>query len=231
MSMWCVMAAPLIAGNDLRSMSATTKAMLTNKEVIRVDQDSLGAQGRKVAGTSTNEVLVKKMKDGGYAVLFVNRGNSATTISATWQQIGSADPQGVGLAAATPLWGRDLWGHQNLGRLTTSYSKSVPARDVFFMRLYTYDYTVATGAVSPTASLGLVPGFMLRQETNGLLIRTGSARSATVSIADVTGRIMLTGESTAAGESHIPLTALSAGMYVATVKSGTTTEARRLLVK
>jgi alpha-galactosidase len=51
--MWCMMAAPLITGNDLSTMSATTKAILTNREVIAVDQDALGKQGRVVAGAGT----------------------------------------------------------------------------------------------------------------------------------------------------------------------------------
>ena len=77
-SMWAILAAPLIAGNDLRSMSAATKATLTNSEVIAVDQDPMGVQGRLVASPGTNLQVWSKTLSGTNtrAVALLNRGTS-----------------------------------------------------------------------------------------------------------------------------------------------------------
>jgi alpha-galactosidase len=228
-SMWCIMAAPLVAGNDIRSMTTTTKTMLINKEIIAIDQDSLGAQGRKVKGDNSSQVLVKKLKDGGYGVLFVNRSNAATTISATWQEIGSADPQGGGLTAATPLWGRDLWAHQDLGRLTTSYSKNVPARDVFFMRLYNYDYTNPT-ATRPSPGMDPVSALTIKQENKTILIRGGADPHLRIIFADALGKVFKAFDA-ATNELTIPVSELGKGLMLVTVQSGGRTLSRPFMIR
>src|SRR5258708_37685417 len=68
MSLWCILAAPLLAGNDLRDMQENIKDILMNKEVIAVDQDKLGKQGVRVAKDGTVAVLSKPLADGGHAV-------------------------------------------------------------------------------------------------------------------------------------------------------------------
>ena len=114
-SMWAIMAAPLITGNDLSSMSATTKEILTNPEVIAVDQDPLGEQGRVVATPGSNlEVWSKRMTGTNVrAVALFNRGPSSASITVQWSQIGL--PAG----AATV---RDLWAKKDLGSFTDSYT-------------------------------------------------------------------------------------------------------------
>ena len=72
-SMWCILAAPLMAGNDIRDMSPGIQDILTNKEVIAVDQDVLGKQGRKVQDDGDFEVWAKELKDGSQAVALLNR--------------------------------------------------------------------------------------------------------------------------------------------------------------
>ena len=72
-SMWSMIAAPLIAGNDLRKMSASTKAILSNKDVIAINQDSLGIQALKVAVKDSLETWIKPLKNGNWAVCFLNR--------------------------------------------------------------------------------------------------------------------------------------------------------------
>jgi len=114
-SMWAIMAAPLITGNDLSKMSAATKATLTNAEVIAVDQDPLGKQGRVVATPGTNlEVWSKEMSGTNKrAVALFNRGSASASITVQWSQLGL--PQG----AATV---RDLWAAKDLGPSTGSYT-------------------------------------------------------------------------------------------------------------
>jgi alpha-galactosidase len=102
LSLWAVMAAPLIAGNDLRTMAPEIRAILTNTEVLAVDQDSLGTQGAKVAEPSHGlEVWSKPLRDGARAVVLLNRTGRAATITTDWTS--------TGLHGRQPI--RDLWAH------------------------------------------------------------------------------------------------------------------------
>src|SRR5512143_1805231 len=90
-SMGAMFAAPLIAGNDLTSMSAATKAILTNAEVIAVDQDPLGAQGTLVATPQAGlQVWSKTLSNNARAVALFNRNASAANITVTFAQVGFA---------------------------------------------------------------------------------------------------------------------------------------------
>ena len=121
-SMWAIMAAPLIAGNDLRNMPADIKEILTNKEVIAIDQDRLGQQGRRVWKDGDLEVWSKQLQDGSRAVVLLNRGPSQQTVMATWEQIGYP----AHLSAAV----RDLWAHKDLGKFTGKFSAPVESHGV-----------------------------------------------------------------------------------------------------
>jgi alpha-galactosidase len=128
-SMWCIMAAPLITGNDLSTMSATTKATLTNKEIIAVDQDALGYQGRVVAGNGTNQEVWSKNLTGTNtrAVALFNRGTSSANITVQWSQLG------IPTGAATV---RDLWAGKDLGSFTGSYTaNNVASHDVVMLKI------------------------------------------------------------------------------------------------
>src|SRR5260370_16862144 len=83
-SLWCLLAAPLMAGNDLKNMSADIKEILTNKEVIAVDQDSLGMEGRRVRKNGDSEVWAKQLKHVIRAITLLNRGASHTHISVSY---------------------------------------------------------------------------------------------------------------------------------------------------
>src|SRR6185295_13858558 len=87
-SLWAILAAPLIAGNDLRNMSPEIKAILTNKELIAINQDPLGRQASRVWKEGDLEIWAKPLKDGSRAVLLLNRGTSEAEIIALWTVLG-----------------------------------------------------------------------------------------------------------------------------------------------
>ncbi len=124
-SLWALMAAPLMAGNDLRTMPAETHDILTNKEVIAVDQDPMGIQGHRVKKDGTSEIWSKQMNDGSRAVILLNRGSSTADIALNWTDIGY--PENL------PASVRDLWAHKDLGKKTGSYSASVPSHGVVML--------------------------------------------------------------------------------------------------
>ena len=121
-SLWAILAAPLIAGNDLRSMTAETREILTNKEVIAVDQDALGMQGRRVKQENGGEVWVKQLKDGSRAVVLLNRNEKEQEIRLQWEDLGYPHH----LTAAV----RDLWEHKSLGSFTGEFSAKVAPHGV-----------------------------------------------------------------------------------------------------
>jgi alpha-galactosidase len=121
-SMWALFSAPLLAGNDLGNMSAETKEILMNKEVIAIDQDPSGVQGHRVKKTGDLEVWSKQLADGGRAVALLNRSDKPATISADWQD--------VGYPAQVSANVRDLWAHKDLGAKSGSYSTEVPSHGV-----------------------------------------------------------------------------------------------------
>jgi alpha-galactosidase len=122
-----MLAAPLIAGNDLRNMTPETREILTNKEVIAVDQDPLGREGRRVWKDGDLEVWAKEMQDGSRAVTLLNRGSSEQTVTVPWEQIGYPGH----LAAAV----RDLWAHKDLGKFTGRFSAPVESHAVVMLHI------------------------------------------------------------------------------------------------
>jgi alpha-galactosidase len=124
-SFWCLLAAPLIAGNDVRSMSPEIQEILTNGEVIAVDQDSLGMEGSRVWKNGDLEVWSKQMKDGSRAVILFNRGKSDAEISANWESLGY--PARVSASV------RDLWAKKDLGKFTGKFTSNVAAHGVVML--------------------------------------------------------------------------------------------------
>src|SRR4029077_6374028 len=83
-SLWCILNAPLIAGNDLRNMTPEIKEILTNKEAIAVNQDPLGREAKRVWKAGDLEIWAKPMKDGSRAAVLLNRGASEAEITVPW---------------------------------------------------------------------------------------------------------------------------------------------------
>jgi alpha-galactosidase len=121
-SLWALLAAPLIAGNDLRDMRPEIHDILTNKEVIAIDQDALGREGERVWKNGDAEVWSKQLKDGSRAVILLNRGAAEQTISANWQDLGYPDHVNAAV--------RDLWQHKDMGKFTGKFSAPVASHGV-----------------------------------------------------------------------------------------------------
>jgi alpha-galactosidase len=126
-SMWAMLAAPLMAGNDLRSMSAETHAILTNSDVLAIDQDPLGKQATRVRDDGDQEVWAKPLADGGEAIVLLNRGAAPAQIAVSWAEAGPK-------AGASKM--RNLWTHKEQPVQPDGYSATVPAHDVVLIRIY-----------------------------------------------------------------------------------------------
>jgi alpha-galactosidase len=127
-SMWCMLSAPLMAGNDLRNMGPQTVEILTNVEAIAVNQDRLGKQAKKVRDEGDLEVWLKALADGHRAVALLNRSNKRRRMSVTWPEIGLKEDQQVHI--------RDLWTFKERSDIRGNYSAEVPGHGVVLLRLY-----------------------------------------------------------------------------------------------
>jgi alpha-galactosidase len=125
MALWAILAAPLLAGNDLRSMNAETHDMLTNPEVIAVDQDPKGVQGHRIWQEGPLEIWARPLADGSFAVGLFNRGSGTLKMTAPFSLIGMNGALHV----------RDLWEHKDLGVVSDAYSAAVPEHGVAFVKL------------------------------------------------------------------------------------------------
>ncbi|XP_011017548.1 PREDICTED: alpha-galactosidase-like [Populus euphratica] len=104
-SIWALAKAPLLIGCDVRTMSDETLEILSNREVIAVNQDKLGVQGKKVKNNGDLEVWAGPLSNNKIAVVLWNRGSSRATVTAYWSDIG--------LDSTTTVNARDLWAHSN----------------------------------------------------------------------------------------------------------------------
>jgi len=136
-SMWAMVAAPLIAGNDLRSMAPETLNILENKEVIAIDQDSLGIQGFKYSSQDSLEIWLKPLKGGDWAVCFLNKGNSEVPVTFDWKKevISDTLSRRVLNASVDNYRVRDLWTRKTVGSTRAPLKGGVPSHDVWMLRL------------------------------------------------------------------------------------------------
>jgi alpha-galactosidase len=135
-SMWCMLAAPLIAGNDIRQMSAATKMILTNKDVIEIDQDALGIQAFRYNTKDSLETWFKALSNGDWAVCFLNRSAELQKINFDWKSENVNDTlSSRQLNAATTTYKiMDLWTKKNQSA-TKAFSATVASHDVVMLRL------------------------------------------------------------------------------------------------
>jgi alpha-galactosidase len=127
MSLWSILAAPLLAGNDLSHMSPEVLATLTNAEVIAVDQDPAGKQGDRIWAEGPLEIWARDLKDGSKAVGLFNRNAGATEITLKLKLLGANDATAV----------RDLWQHRTLPPIHGNQSFIVPRHGVILLRMMT----------------------------------------------------------------------------------------------
>lgn len=125
MSLWALLAAPLLAGNDLSEMFPVTLSILTNRDVIAVDQDPLGKQGERIWASKADEIWAKPLKGGAIAVGLFNRGDASTEITVHFADVGIARPARV----------RDLWAGRDLAKMRGSYTATVPRHGVVMLRI------------------------------------------------------------------------------------------------
>ncbi|MDD8027862.1 MAG: glycoside hydrolase family 27 protein, partial [Acidobacteriota bacterium] len=127
-SLWCLMASPLIAGNDVRGMTPETIATLTNLEAIAVNQDPLGAQGRIVWDDGHVSLWAgKPMYDGSRAALLFYQGRYKAERRVLWEEIG--------FKAEDSLYVRDLWKHETTGPFKGGVNAAVGSNEVAFIRV------------------------------------------------------------------------------------------------
>jgi alpha-galactosidase len=125
MSLWCLLAAPLIAGNDLTNMPPEIQSILCNREVIAVDQDPAGIQGDRVSCEGPLEVWMKPLADGSKAVGLFNRGRSLMNMTLRFAEVGFHGRVQV----------RDLWEHLDRGVFEDNYSTLVPKHGVVLVKV------------------------------------------------------------------------------------------------
>src|SRR5437667_12828116 len=125
MALWALLAAPLLAGNDLRSMTAETKEMLTNRDVLAVDQDSKGVQGHRIWEEGPLEIWAKPLADQSQAVGLFKRSEAPPKMALEIKAIGLNGPATV----------RDLWQHKDIGTVRDSYTVEVPKHGVVLVKV------------------------------------------------------------------------------------------------
>jgi alpha-galactosidase len=136
-SLWCMLAAPLMAGNDLRKMSDQTKEILTNKEVIALDQDPLGIEAFRFYAFDGIEIWVKPLANNELAVCFLNRSGRPQKVSYDWKEhvITDAFSNTSFDFTQTTYKLRDLWEKKDLGTTAKLTNLVIPSDDVVVLRL------------------------------------------------------------------------------------------------
>ncbi len=136
-SMWCMFAAPLISGNDIRNMSNETKEILTNKEVIAIDQDSLGYEGFKYSAKDSVEIWFKPLINDDWAMCILNRSLKLHSVSFDWKNEVVYDNLSKRYAAfdKTVYSLSNLWTKKDEGTTTEELKAELPGHDVLMLRL------------------------------------------------------------------------------------------------
>ena len=127
-SLWSILSSPLLTGTDVRQLDNYTLATLTNKEVIALNQDSLGLQAKTVKRKGNIHIFAKPMSDGSWAIALLNRGSETLTIEVDWKK-----DLGLNWSNVTV---RDLWEHKDKGIFNKSYKDEVISHEAVMLRVY-----------------------------------------------------------------------------------------------
>jgi alpha-galactosidase len=174
-SLWAEMAAPLLIGTDLRKATPQTMSILLNKDVIAVDQDPLGVQGRVVQTDGQHLVFAKPLANGDVAVALFNEGDTAATISTSANQVGLGKPQGA--YTLTDLWSKQVT--ESAGTIAAQ----VPAHGTVMYRVHNagnWDSYPPSTAVS----VDVAPAY----PGGPVVMKPGAANTVTATLAD-NGRV------------------------------------------
>jgi alpha-galactosidase len=136
-SLWCMMASPLIAGNDIRKMTEATRQILTNKDAISINQDALGIQGWRYASKDSVETWFKPLSNGDWAVCFVNRSQQPQKVEFDWKHENVQDDiSSRQLNAATLQYDiADVWTKKKNETTAKTFHATVASHDVVMLRL------------------------------------------------------------------------------------------------
>jgi alpha-galactosidase len=143
-SMWCLLSSPLLIGCDMSQMSDLTVSLLSNDEVLDINQDPLGKPAGRVAMTGDQEVWARPLFDGAKAVGLVNAGDEDARVTVKWSTLGITGKQPV----------RDLWLHKNVGSFDTEYSEMVPAHGCVVVKV---------GKSNPNARIDIAAASLARK--------------------------------------------------------------------
>lgn len=125
-SLWSLVAAPLIFSGDITRLDDFTLSLLTNDEIIEVDQDALGKPGYRISKVGDAEVWIRQIVDGSHAVGLFNRSQKDMNITAFWKDLGISGKQKV----------RDLWRQEDIGGFNDKFTIGVPAHGVVMVRMW-----------------------------------------------------------------------------------------------
>ncbi len=183
MSLWAISGAPLIVGADMAKLDKATEAILTNAEVLAVDQDSLGVQAIKVAEPQPGlQVWARPLAAAGaHAVLLLNRNSAPAEIVVNWDAIG--------LDASTKATVKDLWAGRELGSFAGDYSTTVPAGDAVFLVVRGTDAKATAFDAVSTSSPNVLDGGATAETCkscpSGMKVPLGGEKSLTFRIAPI----------------------------------------------
>jgi alpha-galactosidase len=214
-SMWAILAAPMILGNDVTKMSAGVQAVLTNAEVIAIDQDSLGAQGVRTVRNNGLEVWVKNLKNGDKAVVLLNRNAAAGSLSLKWTD------NGIGWKSTDLVRIRDLWQHTTSASVSQGTTASLPGQSAVMLRLT----NLRTTGMIVDGSAGSGPLAIARFPGGLRLFVPPGAGAGMARAFDPQGHLVA-GFPVVEGWNRIPSAVRSGALYLleTTLRSGSTTQ-------
>lgn len=136
-SIWCMLAAPLMAGNDIRKMSKETVAIITNKDAIAIDQDVAGMQAFRYADKDSVQTWFRPLQNGDWAACFINRSGTAKNISFDWKKENVSNTFfNKELNEATGNYKLyDVWTRKDMGSTASQLNTAIPGHDVLMLRL------------------------------------------------------------------------------------------------
>lgn len=178
-TLWAIEAAPLYSGDDLTKLDSYGLSLLTNREVIAVDQS--GNPARPVSQRTDQQVWHARNNDGSYTVALFNLGSTAATVTAHWSDLGITGPASV----------RDLWSHSNLGDFTGSFSATLPVHGSRLLRITPADVAAnnpsmptglhGTASTPSSVSLAWNPSSDHGHQASGYTVYVGGTKAASAS--------------------------------------------------